>query len=393
MSHSNPSLGYLTMFGSWFLICYLAYAMGAFPVMFEGVGLLLTGNVTALQQTEPMFGMMLGVVLAVVAAELVTVYVSSSIEHRYLGPMRGRHENVEATKGMTENKHFLIGMLVVVVEEVVARWFFLGFLPMWGPLSGPVMFYVLFLVGNGLFALIHLWNFHDPSDRHPLRTLTQFVAGIFYTYLFVAYGLTAAILAHFACNALLYASHRKQRFDIADIAIIGYSALCAVVSYWLMDKPLSDVEQWFSGTTIEGLPSWGVWDYVLLFTFVSSAFNVVMSLLLYDRGNAGKKFSFEFKIVLILPVVLIAFMLVAYWLAGFMVEDELYRALTAALVLSLMTTTASGSATSRVFWRTISTGYLTMCTVLSLGVLASLPWMAAMIVIGIPNMFLAQFDD
>lgn len=393
MSHSNPSLGYLTMFGSWLLICYLAYVMGAFPVMFEGVGLLLTGNVTALQQTEHIFGMMLGVVLAVVAIELVTVYICSDIEHRVLGPRVGRHTNVESTNEMVDGKHFLQGMLVVVIEELFTRWLFLGLLPMWEPLSGPVMFYILFLVGNGLFALIHLSNFHDPSDRHPLRTLTQFVAGIFYTYLFVAYGLTASILAHFACNALLYAAHRRQRFDIADMAIIGYSALCGIVSFWLLDKPLSDVTQWFSGSTIDALPGWGVWDYILFFTFASSVLSVVMGLLLYDRGNAGKKIKIEAWIFLVFPLVMLALLFAAYWLAGFVVENELYRALIAALVLSLVSTTASGSATSRVFWKTISTGYLTMCTVLSLGVIASLPWMMAIVIVGIPHMFFAQFDD
>jgi hypothetical protein len=55
------------------------------------------------------------------------------------------------------------------LEELLTRWLFLGAIPYVFGLHGPISFYVLFLVGNILWALIHLLNYRDREDRNPLR--------------------------------------------------------------------------------------------------------------------------------------------------------------------------------------------------------------------------------
>lgn len=91
-----------------------------------------------------------------------------------------------------------------------------------------------------------------------LRVLPQFLAGIFFTYLYVRFGLLATVLMHFASNAILFALHKSQRVGLVDLSILAYSGFIAVVSYQLMTKPVGDVLVWFNLEPQFSLPGFGI---------------------------------------------------------------------------------------------------------------------------------------
>lgn len=91
--------------------------------------------------------------------------------------------------------------MVVLFEEFYTRWFFLGALAGIAWLDGPIAFYVLFFIGNGAWALVHLTNY-PPKERYLLRCLPHFFLGIPPTVMFLQYGLAGAFTVHFVWNLI-----------------------------------------------------------------------------------------------------------------------------------------------------------------------------------------------
>ncbi len=88
---------------------------------------------------------------------------------------------------------------LVFYEEFYSRWIFLGFIAGSNPPANS--FYGLFLIGNTLWALMHLWNY-PTGERHPIRVLPHFLLGIPMAIMFRTYGLGGAFLVHFVWDLI-----------------------------------------------------------------------------------------------------------------------------------------------------------------------------------------------
>lgn len=392
MKTENKLFGCFSALATFVIMALVAWKTEVFGTVISELVLFMSGGFREIANNHTTFLMMFPVILAVVVLKLPCVVCASVLQAKILG-RSGKHELSEFFKNMGEGNHFFTFFVLVLSEELSARWFFLGLLTKITFLSGTVAFYVLFLIGNSLWALIHLSNFKEEKDQNILRVLPQFVAGIFFTYIFVKYGLLAAILTHFASNAVLFATHKVQRINLVDGLIFGYGALCLSISYVLMEKPLIDVLPWFADNPVLRLEGWEFWDYVKVSVFFSSFFVVVFGLLLYDRGEAGKKKDIRPIFYIVGIPIVIGLLYGIYALLGLFISNVPYRILVLAIVFTFLQKGASGSAIARTFWKGLPDTYITMCILQALGFWPAFGWIAVETVIQAPRFILNKFDD
>ncbi len=394
MRDHNKALGVISALFTFCLLAFIAVKTQSIGTAGSELLTFLSGGVNQIVNNDKTFLMMFPIIIAIVVLELPAAILAGILQEKILGKS-GTHALSELFKGMGAGNHFFTFFAIVLLEELFARWLFLGVLTKIPFLSGTVAFYVLFLVGNGIWALIHLSNFKKEKDRKMLRVLPQFVAGVFFTYVFVKYGLLAVVLTHFASNSVLFALHRVQRVNIIDALIVGYAALCAGVSYWLIDKPIADILPWFADNPIFVLAGWEFWDYLKISVFLSSCFVVVFGLLLYDRGAIQQKDGKEYGlfVCLIGTAIIIGLFYGLYTLLGLFIASVPYRILVLAILFTFLQRGASGSAVARSFWTGLPSVYITMCILQALGVWSVVGYALATAVIGLPMLALLKRDD
>jgi hypothetical protein len=193
-----------------------------------------------------------------------------------------RGERVAET---TEKTHFRRYFVFALLEELLARWFFLGVLTTLPGLNSQSAFYGLFILGNGIWAWLHLSNYSEKKDRHILRVVSQFVGGFFYTYLFLKHGLAGCVIGHFAYNATVASPGKQQRLNMIDGYLIMYNAIGVLITGIMMQKPLTDTRVWFDDAPKFLISGWNLFDYMLAGLFVNFTVHLVLDLLLYDKTN------------------------------------------------------------------------------------------------------------
>ena len=360
-----------------------------------GVGSFILGGVKEVAVNDTTFLAMFTVILATVSLSLLCSIGGGILSDVILGKSNS-HLIMEMPGNMKEGNHFFKLFILVIIEELFARWLFLGVLTQISFLSGTFMFYLLFLIGNGIWALIHLDNFKNKKDHHVLRVLPQFVGGIFLTFIFVKYGLLAAILAHFATNAVLFSFHKIHRTTTDDVINIIYATFCGIVSYWLMTKPLSDISQWFIDEPSFLIPGWEFWDYIKIWVFISSILTVTFGLLLYDQRKPKEEdLSLTDKILLVLIVIpiVVIFACGVYYFLGMIIESIPYRILIIAILLTFLKRDSSGSAMAETFWTGLSSVYIIICIVSALGFINSIWFMLVVTIINSPIAFLMKENE
>ncbi len=386
-------LGYLSAFGTFGLLMLITWKSGIFGMVISELIMFISGGFRDVASNQTNFLTMFQIILAVVVLELPCAVGATVLQAKIIGKS-GKHALDDFFKKMNKGNNFFIFFFIVLLEELFARWFFLGLLTKIPFLSGTVAFYTLFMIGNGIWALVHLSNYNEEKDRKMLRVLPQFVAGIFLTYVFVKYGLLASILAHFASNAVLFATHKVQRFNTVNLFIVGYSTLCATISYKLTEKPLTDILPWFADNPVFRLQGWEFWDYVKVSIFLSSCSNIVFNLLLYDRSKAEKKSGKNIGLGYMIGIpIVIGLLYGIYALLGLLIVNVPYRALVVAILFTFLHKGESGSTVAQTFWSGLPNTYITMCILQALGFWSALGWIALEIVINVPMLTLNEFDD
>lgn len=387
---TKKKLGAYSALGTFVLLAVIAWITGAFPIAVDGMMTFMTGGFRELAAHQTTFITMIVVLMAVVVLELPANMSGVYVQAKLCG-QSGKHAVSELFEKMGRGNHFLLFFTLVVAEELFARWLFLGLLPKIPFLSSTIAFYLLMLAGNALWALVHLANFTEQKDRKILRVLPQFIAGIFFAYVFVAFGLLAAVLVHFASNMILFATHKNQRTSAIDGLIVAYGAVTAAISYMLMSKPLSDIAPWFSSTPVFQLESWTFWDYTLLSVLVSGCITVLFGALCYDRGESGEKAELRY-LVLGIPVT-IGIVYGIYALLGLLLSDSPYLILLTTIIVVFINQSSSGSGVAHVFWSGVPSMYITICCIQALGFWQALWWLVIISVVQLPQMLLNQYDN
>lgn len=372
----DNSLGVWTLIAMTLLLGGIAWRFGGFGDAFSNLHNLVTGNVGAITRGGNIVPESLAVICLMLGFSIVSAWVVSL----FAGKTQGEHAIAKELSKQSAGTMFGNLFFVVTLEELFARVLFLGLFTLIPSLNGVAGFYAMFLLGNFLWAAVHLINFADKRDRSLIRVLPQFVGGVCITMIYVKYGFWTALFVHLGFDALLFGVHKVEKITRYDVVLVLYSAVLAAVSFILMDKPLGDLAPWFSGGLqtfhIEG---WGFWDYLKAHVFLSSMFTVGAGLLLLDRpytSSKAKNVGTGLISMAAISVLAVAVLFGAYWLTGFLTHSMSIRTAMVGLLFAVMQRGRSGSSVARTFFVSIPTTFITICTLEAVGF-----WPAVLIVL------------
>lgn len=350
------------------LIGIAVFSNGLVPTFGE-IKIFMTGGVASLPRIENDFLSMLQTTTAVVSIDLVMMLTLLLLVHGLVGKAKQAHALDERFRTMQTGHHFMASVALVVVEEVIARWLFLGVLTQ--VFTSTTAFYVLLVAGNGLWAASHLPNYSGREDRQLIRVLPIFLSGFLLSYLFVRYGLLASIAAHLASNMVVYAGDRKNPalFTPWMLTTIVYSSVCAVIGYLLLPATLAPLGQWFTGAAITPVPGWTLSNYLGLYLLVSSGIAVVLNLLGYedDPAESSTSIFYDLFVSLIGSVVTVGMVYVAFWISGWFVDSVPYRLLWAALCICCLVQNHSGNTIATTFWQAVTELFLLIALIQAQG--------------------------
>jgi hypothetical protein len=191
--------GVLIMLVGWGTLVAISVATGGFGNLLTALWAFLSGDLSYLRSVA---GMPVGFLTAATAVLLPLIMLTGMVVALVGGPVESHALlDQEASSDGT-----LKAVLMLVGEEVLARWLFLGLFTIW--FTGSTAFYILFFVGNGLWAALHLINFTDADERKLIMVLPQFVLGVVLVVVYVTCGLLAVVLVHLIHNALMLSGLR-----------------------------------------------------------------------------------------------------------------------------------------------------------------------------------------
>ena len=201
------------LFGLLFIILFLTYvgvsmASGLFGTAWDDLMRFVSGRAFEIAQRDssPLSMVRTSFALSIIMFPLILVTGLTIM--RLIPPRKDERVVVIAPLAPGASAGARFGALVkglhkiaaiVLFEEFYTRWLLLGVLA--GAHPSANTFYGLFLIGNGLWAIGHLWNY-PPGDRNIVRVLPQFLLGIPMAVMFRSCGLAGAFTAHFVWNML-----------------------------------------------------------------------------------------------------------------------------------------------------------------------------------------------
>lgn len=385
--------------GTYILVLAIGLSFAPTAEIFRDLGLFFSGDAASIARGSSLLLVMLPTVLLVLAIEFPLSLATGLGVAKVLGKAQN---SVSGMLNDLRERHVFFSLFVLVLlEELYARWLFLGVLPRIPGLSGPVAFYALLLIGNGTWALVHLWNYKKAEDRNPLRVASQFIGGLFLSYVFVKHGLLAAVLAHFASNALVFAMVKVQNVNRIDALFIGLNAIYALVSYAVMDRPIGDIAVWFDGSGRFAIPGWEFGDYLAISVFIGSCSALAFDSLLYDRSGIGERGGSSSKVgpvgmvigITIVIAVMLGLVYGLYWLLGLVVGDAVTRIVILTLLLAFCMKAPSGSAAMRAFWTHLPGTFVFICITQAMGFAGAFAYLLVAMVISIPSLVLHRLDD
>lgn len=186
------------------LLAAIAWYTDGFALVISDLKLFFSGEALSIAVLTGDYIKLLSYTAASIVIDLPMVALAAFVSYLLDGNHTGEHGVSSLLNLKEEAPLFKRLFKLVVLEELYARGLFLGILLSIAP-QNAILLYLLFLIGNGTWALVHLSNFKKQSDRKVSRVLPQFVSGIFFTLIFLKFGLIGAIFSHFAFNALLFA--------------------------------------------------------------------------------------------------------------------------------------------------------------------------------------------
>lgn len=367
----NSSAGAFSMIGLTAIIAVLAWQFGGFKIVLAELPEFMTGHALELPRANQIFATS----LAVIVISLMCAVVSAVVVSWFAGSADGEHAVAKELANMSPGNQFGNLFFVVFLEELIARWLFLGLLTKISFLSGPVGFYSLFFLGNSVWAAVHLANFTDQKDRSLWRVLPQFVAGILFTYVFVKFGFFIGVAVHLGYNAVLFSLHKREPVTGHDVAMTIYAGIVALIAYSAASKSMSDLSLWLNdGEAFFAIPGWGRWDYFKAAVCLQMALSFLFGLLLFDRPlpPESKKEDDQPLAVQLALMVVGAYIVVClyyglYWATGQFTANTDVRAVIVAVLFACLERGRSGSSVARSFWCTVPSVFISLCVLEAVG--------------------------
>lgn len=306
-------------------------------------------------------GLRLTEVMAVVAIDLaISILVLIPIVLVVAGQTKGSGLDPWAMAGTP----IFVVFLMIMVEELFARALFQGFLPRFLPGSS----FLWAIIGNALWALVHIRNYKDPSDRHPIRALPQFVAGFLLIYLYAKYGFFWTLLAHFSFNCILFAVAKRGGGLWDEVVYGGYYLVVILIFGWLASRnglSLGNFKPWMGGN-ITQLDGFGPWQYFILLVLLEAIIELALTVAGYDvvalaEGSRG------FITYMLGHIVVIGLVYLGLWIGGLLGWSTTQSVIAVSVVLATMTVADSPSGASRLWFKGLVVNFALVATIITLG--------------------------
>jgi hypothetical protein len=358
-----------TVVGSWLLLLVYSIGTGGFGDFVWYISHFF--DVEAMAERDPLIRIAPMIAATVVVALPTAIAASLFAQSRY--KMKGEHANTTLFHNSSPRRQFRKTMSGLTLEEVLARLIFIGLGMQIPGLDNTFGFIFLFVLGNAVWSLIHLSNMKNKSDRKWILVLPQFVAGFFFTLVYIPYGFFGALMAHVIYDVILFAADRKDVFNLGEKLLVLYHLVgfgaAAFVFFGLGNQSLMDMKLWFGDEGGFSLPGWSLIDYVSAMVMLVAALNVVMELLLFDREGGEEKVEVLDDLARIFVFTCSAFVIVPaleYYAPGAN-SNELIKVIVIAILGSFAVKSASGSGVARVFWESL------LITPIVIGIMLALP--------------------
>lgn len=387
--------GMWSMIGTYFLIATIGFYGTSTDVVIDEFVQFFTGNVANIAPQKTYFFGMLPTIFFVITFDVGIFFILTTL----IGPILGNpiRETIDVLRQFPLTDHLFFNLFgYAFAEEVVARWFFLSVLRQTD--GSHYELYGLIAIGNGIWSLFQLLGYRT-DERSFFRFILQFMRGIFFSYLYLKYGLIASCFAHFAGNAIFYSFQKRDEVNLNHLLRLILHFVYAGFGYVLMVKPITDVRVWFEKSDHLALPEWTVWDYLVLNIFVGSALNLIFDVLLYDDTNEQTDLprrtqDFEtlpYIVALAISTVFALGLLYAcFYLFAFVIDDIPLRALCVSVVLTSLMETRSLNGTMRQFWVGLPTTYLLVCTIEAIDVGEGFSYVVVLTLIVTPFLLLKK---
>jgi len=271
-----------------------------------------------------------------------------------------------------------------LIEEVFARGIFLGILTM--VFTGTTSFYILLLFGNGIWSLLHIYNF-EKGDRSAVRVIPHFIVGLLLSYLFLAFGLgflalIVCTITHYTYNMIFFSVIKLGRFSRKNIASMFVNIVIIIVGYYILIQrgvQLAAITPWITENTIRPL-SFGTLDMILVIIVVKYSIELVADICLLDKevfltrwekvsDNALTKLVFCWAIA-IFSILLIYFeYYIIKWVVGFVFKFTIQSVivLLAAIGITKSVKTIGFSSGFRTWLTGVPVNFLLICILITMG--------------------------
>lgn len=349
-----PGLGSVALYG---LLALILVVLTAFGFSWQGLAndvlTLFTQGPTALPRVETQG--VLTVTLSIIAVIVATVVLAVVVVNAFsLIIGKAKSYKIAPVEQLLDRGPIAI-FVTVLTEELISRGLFLGLLlPLFG--SSHFAFLVLFLLGNLLFAALHFMNFADKSEWSIWRVLPQFIGGVTFTYIFMRWGLTTAVVTHFYYDVVVLSYIKEQKPDIKNLLVLAYYVVLAIITVLLMSSnglQVSDISGWITGRALTPIDGYTVASYAIVLIFIDSISAILGEALLLDYtpgtpSPKGIKVRLRFPFNGIYNVFLsVAVLFLLNLILGFVMQETLTRAVFITMLLSLLSFSTSGSSLAR----------------------------------------------
>ena len=369
-------LGAVSALGLYFSLLYITINAGVnYAAVFNGIAQLVTGNVALINNNGES---MLQMILVIVSVVLITLPIAAIAG--MLTSSGAKSYDFEEIDKLLDNGPFAL-FSIVAIEEILTRGLFLGLLTK--VFTGDFGFYAMFLIGNALWAFVHMYNFKDVKEQSILRVVPQFIGGIAFTYLYVRYGLLASIMAHYLYNTILMAM-RKEKMPSAGtfFAFIYYIVLLVVTWFMMVNRGIGipDLLIWVTEAVVP-LSGYNFWDYAIVLLGFDAIVGIIAVVLFLDttdgKREALDKMSEDGLFTFVLSALIIALLnaamiLLMNWLLGFFIGSIIVRSIVITIILAMTTKSSSGSSLARATLVNLPDSFFTVAAFLVLGLWAAM---------------------
>ena len=395
-----------TMFGTWAVLLTFAIFTDGFVDFWQVLSNLLSGDANMAQLHSGELMRMAPTIAAMVSIDLVLMVPIAMLVSAVVKIDKKEDKRAGIFQTDKPKAQYAAIMTTLGLEEAFARWLFLGFI---GQLAwfthSNVAFYVLFFVGNGLWAAIHLANIAKKGKEFPIKkfhqmvvfVLPQFVGGIMITAIYLPYGLVGALIAHIVFDMVLFASDRVDVFNRGEKLVTAYNSIVAAICLTLFtlngNGSLLDMKRWLDDDIMSfSLPGWTFWDYALAIAGLMCIIIVSLEVLQYDR-EGGTKHSEFLKDWVRLGTFMAAACFIAKGAVGMTYLSLGGVVITLAICSTFFVKSRSGSGLARLFWESVLIGSLVISGMLAMDERHGLYLVCFIMVLLLPDRYIRFYDE